>query len=235
MKKIALVFTALICLVSGIKHLADNQRQYSVKAFSPALKNRTVLIDPGHGGVDPGAVGKENVLEKHIVLEVSRRLSSYLNQGGAETIMTRETDTDLSDPDLSGLYQKKRQDLSRRVGLANNGPADCMISIHVNSIPNSSQYGAQAFYQPGSSESGKLAQAIQSELNSTLKDKLVPLARDYYITRQSGIPTIIVEIGFISNPKEYKLLQEPTYQSRIAWCLYTGLIKYFMENQLEKR
>lgn len=209
----------------------DARRQASVEALSWALRNKVVLVDPGHGGVDPGAVGENDVLEKDIVLEVGHRLASYLRQGGARVIMTRETDTDLSDPELYGLYEKKRQDLARRVALANSSSADVMISVHINSLLNSSQYGAQTFYRPDLLKSRKLARAIQSELNRSLKDRLAPLAGNYYIIRHSKIPTIIVEIGFISNPEEYKLLRDSAYQTKIAWCLYAGLVRYFVECQ----
>jgi N-acetylmuramoyl-L-alanine amidase len=227
-RKLLLVAFLVFFFTLGADRLVDARRQESVKALSRALVKKVVVVDPGHGGVDPGAVGKNNILEKDLVLEVGHRLTTFLRQGGAKVIMTRETDTDLSDPELRGLYAKKRQDLARRVALAGNSPADLLISIHINSFPNPRQHGAQTFCQAGSPASRQLALVIQKELNFFLKDdRRVPLTGNYYILKESKIPTVIVEIGFLSNPQEYKLLQDPAYQTKIAWCLYAGLVHYF--------
>ncbi len=216
------------CFTLGADRLVDVKHQESVKALSWALAEKVVVVDPGHGGVDPGAVGKNNILEKDLVLAVGHRLAALLRQGGAKVIMTRETDTDLSDPELRSLYAKKRQDLARRVALANNSRADLLISIHINSYPNPRQSGAQTFYPAGSPAGHRLALGIQKELNFFLKDdRRVPLPGNYYILKEAKIPAVIVEIGFLSNPQEYKLLQDPAYQTKIAWCLYAGLVHYF--------
>jgi N-acetylmuramoyl-L-alanine amidase CwlD len=207
---------------------AGQREQEPVKALSWALAEKVIVVDPGHGGVDPGAVGKNSALEKDIVLAIGQRLALFLRQGGATVLMTRETDTDLSDPELSGLYAKKRQDLARRVALANKSKADLLISIHINSYPDPRQHGAQTFYQRNVPESRRLAQAIQNELNSFLNDdRRAPLTGDYYILRETKIPAVIVETGFLSNPREAKKLLDPAYQSKIAFCLFTGLVRYF--------
>ncbi|MEW6424351.1 MAG: N-acetylmuramoyl-L-alanine amidase CwlD [Bacillota bacterium] len=226
--KLLLVALLAFCFTLCTNRLVDAKRQESVRALSWALATKVVVIDPGHGGVDPGAVGKNNILEKDIVLEVGHKLAVFLQQGGAQTIMTRKTDTDLSDPELRGLSAKKRQDLARRVALANDSGADLMISIHINSFPDTRQHGAQTFYQASLSESRLLALAIQKELNYLLKDdRRTPLTGNYYILKETKIPAVIVEIGFLSNPQEYRLLQDPAYQTKIAWSLYAGLVYYF--------
>ena len=208
--------------------LGEARHEESVKALSWALAGKVIVVDPGHGGVDPGAVGKNNALEKDIVLAIGHRLALFLRQGGAEVLMTRETDTDLSDPELFGLYAKKRQDLSRRVALANNSKADLLVSIHINSFPDPRQYGAQTFYQGNSPAGLRLARAIQKELNSFLNDeRREPLTGNYYLLREAKIPAVIVEVGFLSNPREAKKLSDPSYQTKIAFCLFAGLVRYF--------
>lgn len=122
-------------LLLGLHRVADARHQASISALSWVLANR-VVVDPGHGGVDPGAVGKNNVLEKDLVLAIGQKLAMYLRQAGANVTMTRETDRDLADQEISGLYERKRQDLARRVALAETLRADAMISIHVNSCTN---------------------------------------------------------------------------------------------------
>lgn len=228
--KLLAVAFLVFCFTFCANRLVDAKRQESVKALSWALVKKAVVVDPGHGGVDPGAVGKNEILEKDIVLAVGHKLAAFLQQGGAKAILTRKTDTDLSDPELTGLYAKKRQDLARRVALANESRADLMISIHTNSFPDTRRRGAQTFYQANSFESRRLALTIQKELNHLLKDdRRAPLTGNYYLLKESKIPTVIVEIGFLSNPQEYKLLQDPAYQTKIAWCLYAGLVHYFAE------
>lgn len=223
---------ALTGLWMGITRLSNMFHQRSIHALSYALADRVVVVDPGHGGVDPGAVGQNNVLEKDLVLAVGQKLALFLRQGGARVILTREGDYDLADPEITSLYQRKRQDLARRVTLANNLKADAFISIHINSFPNPSQCGAQTFVKPGSSESHALAQAIQGELNRLLKNnQRAPLAGDYYVLRYSQVPAVIIEIGFITHPREYQHLQDPLYQSKLAWCIYAGLVRFFAQTE----
>lgn len=219
---------AAACITLYAGRLLEARRQEPVKTLSWALAEKVIVVDPGHGGVDPGAVGKNNALEKDIVLAIGHRLALFLRQGGARVLMTRETDTDLSDPELFGLYAKKRQDLARRVALANNSKADLLISIHINSFPDPRQYGAQTFYQGSSPASLRLARAIQKELNFFLNDEdREPLTGNYYILRETKIPAVIVEAGFLSNPRESKKLSDPSYQTKIAFCLFAGLVRYF--------
>lgn len=218
-----------ILLLFGIFRLTVGLYHVNISTFSWSLANKFILIDPGHGGVDPGAVGKNEVLEKDIVLAVGHRLATYLRQGGARVMMTREEDIDLSDPEITGLHAKKKQDLARRVALANHLQADLLLSLHVNSFPDPNVYGGQAFYQPECSASQKIAVSIQEALNRLIKDNdRVPLPNShYYLMRQTKVPTVILEVGFISNPQEYLRLQNPGYQSKLAWSIYTGLVKHF--------
>lgn len=225
----------LLLLWMGAGHLFNFFHRQTVQALSPTLANRVVVVDPGHGGVDPGAVGPNNVLEKDLVLAVGHRLALFLRQGGARVVLSREGDYDLADPEITGLYQRKRQDLARRVELANNLQADAFVSIHINSFPNPSQCGVQVFAQPGSPASQSLAACIQEELNRSVPHtRRVPLPGNYYLLRHSRVPTVIVEIGFITNPQEYRLLQDPLYQSKLAWGIYAGLVKYFAQRTQNK-
>ncbi|WP_341473717.1 N-acetylmuramoyl-L-alanine amidase family protein [Desulfofundulus thermobenzoicus] len=235
-RNLVIAFLLLAIFSSSLHRVASARHKDSIQALSWALARRVVVVDPGHGGVDPGAVGKNNVLEKDLVLAVGHRLALYLRQAGASVTMTREEDRDLADPELQGLYKRKRQDLARRVDLAHRLKADALISIHINSFPNPSESGIQTFARADSPESYKLARCIQSEMNTLLKvNGRVPLRGDFYLLRESRVPAVIVEIGFITNPREYKLLQDPLYQSKLAWCLYAGIVKYFAEQNNEQQ
>lgn len=218
----------LLFFLSGLIEEKNNRQTVAVMSLS--LANKAILVDPGHGGYDPGVVGKGGVLEKDITLTVAKRLAANLGQAGAMVLMTRETDTDLSDPGTTGLMAKKREDLKRRVALANDNKADLYISIHVNSFPSPNSRGAQCFVQPGSTESKKAAMHIQSELARLLNNTdRQPKEVDYFITRNTLMPTVIVETGFITNGAEEKLLQDEEYQSKLAWAIYAGVVKYFAQ------
>ncbi len=229
--KLILFSSLLVVLLVGYKAVASSIEGRSISALSWAVAGRLIVVDPGHGGDDPGAVGRTGAFEKDIVLAVAKNLASILSQAGAEAVLTRENDLDLSDAGLYDLHVRKMQDLSRRVALANNREADLFISIHVNSFPDVQENGAQAFSQPGSTEGRKLSRAIQHELNRFLaypgrEAKQV----DYYICRMVKMPGSIVEIGFISNPEEEKLMLDPNYQYRTAWAIYAGIVRYFAQS-----
>jgi len=220
-KKIGLlVVAAALALTLGLGSvMALNQ---VVPATSWAIANRLIIVDPGHGGIDPGAVGFNGLLEKEIVLKTGNHLQKILNQAGADVIMTRTTDTELN--------RRKREDLALRVDMANKKKADLYISIHVNSFPSSRWRGAQTFYQKNQPESKKLAEAIQTELIGVMKNttrKAKP--EDYYTTRNTNMPAVIVEIGFISNPAEAKLMVKNEYQRKLALAIYSGIANYYAE------
>lgn len=220
------VLTLLALPVAKYMDTRASQQSQAVLAWS--VVNKVIVVDPGHGGFDPGVVGEKGVMEKDITLAIGKRLAADLRQAGAIVLMTRETDIDLSEPGTVGLVEKKREDLKNRVALANGHKADLLISIHVNSFPSTAPHGAQTFVQPGFPESKKAGQAIQSDLANFLKntDRLTKEA-DYYITRNTSIPAVLVETGFISNASESRLLQDPAYQGKVSWAIYAGIARYF--------
>ncbi|HBV96130.1 MAG TPA: cell wall hydrolase [Desulfotomaculum sp.] len=197
----------------------------SVEALSTAMAGKVIVIDPGHGGKDPGSRGSSGAEEKDITLEISKKLAYMLGQAGASVLLTRDCDMWLADPEAP---HKKRSDLTRRVEIANSNNADAFVSIHANSfIHDRGQRGAQTFSQPGSEDGKLLSSVVQEELSRILGNtKRKPKEIDYFI-RRSKVPAIIVEVGFLSNPSEEKLLLDPAYQSKVAFAVYGGLVKYF--------
>jgi len=196
------------------------------KIWSWTLGNRVVVIDAGHGGVDPGAVGKSKVLEKDVTLAVSKRLQVLVEQGGAKTIMVREDDRDLGT--AQGLLKRKREDLAGRIQLAMDVQAEVYLSIHANSFPDPKLTGAQTFYHSGSPEGKLLAQSIQKELNSMTQGKRVAKGnQDIYVLKKARQAAVTVELGFLSNLEEEQLLTTPEYQEKLAIAIYQGLSVYF--------
>lgn len=235
LKKKFFVLLALLLLLFyfGAGFFKERAARQEVAALSWAVTHKVIVVDPGHGGTDPGLVGNNGVPEKDINLAIAKNLADILRQSGAMVLMTGETDPDPSEPGTSGRSAKKEDDLTRRVASANKHKADLYISIHVNSDPAAARHGARAFVQSGLPNSKPAGQSIQSELSAQLKntDRLVKEV-DYYVTRDTTVPAVLVEAGFITNEKESRLLQDSVYQNKVARSIYAGIVKYF--DQLEK-
>ena len=187
---------------------------------------RIVVVDAGHGGVDPGKIGVDDSLEKDINLEIAERLKTILEQQDIQVVMTREEDKGLYEETASN---KKAQDLKKRCSLINEGQADCAVSIHQNSYHEEYVKGAQVFYYGNSRDAERLAELIQTRLKEGVdpeNNRQAKANESYYLLKKTSIPVVIVECGFLSNWEEAKLLQEEEYQNRIAWAVAMGTIRY---------
>lgn len=188
------------------------------------LQDKTIYIDPGHGGVDPGAVYKD-VYEENINLEISLKLKEVLEKNGAIVLMTRDGDYDLSSKNAS---LRKRSDLYNRSKLINDSNADLYLSIHLNAEPTGVWSGAQTFYDDVNSNNIVLAEFIQKELKNDLKTKRTyKKINDGYLYQRVKTPGVLIEVGFLSNSVERQYLQKDEYQYKIATSITKGIKKYF--------
>jgi len=196
------------------------------EVLSYAVANKVIVIDPGHGGIDTGA-SRGNVVEKDITLAIAKRLAKDLSQGGAMVILLRENGKDLAGDDFQGrIRDRKRKDMNTRVRRANEAKADMLISIHTNAEVGSTSSGAQTFYQPGNEKSKIIAVAIQEELGRLLGNtKRKAVGGKYFVLEKTHMPAVIVEVGFISNPREARLLTDETYQSQVAYAIFSGVTR----------
>lgn len=195
--------------------------------LSSSLKNKVIVIDPGHGGADPGAQSS-GLKEKDINLDISLRLRDYLESKGCIVILTREVDKDFYLPGFVLGRMAKRAELDKRINLATENNADLFISVHTNSFPRPNTYGMETYYYLKSSPGKALAEVIQKQLSLLQSDnKRKSKAGDYYLINQSKMPAVIVEVGFISNPRERNLLLSNTYRDSIASAIGTGIEHYF--------
>lgn len=229
-QKVVFALLLLIVLVGALyPYYISCQERQAVEALSWSVASKIIVIDPGHGGIDPGCVGRTGVEEKEINLELARRLAVFFNQAGALVIMTREGDYDLSEAkNRAHLNLRKKDDLDARVETAEKYGADLFLSIHVNAIPLSECWGPQVFYHPRSRESKRLASLIQQELIKTIGESYRWVKpEDFFVLRSVKCPAVIVEAGFISHPREETLLKDPIYQNKLAWCVYAGVVRYF--------
>ena len=187
---------------------------------------KVIVIDPGHGGFDPGKVGVNDVLEKDINLSIAQKLQSLLEQNGILVVMTREEDKDLASENAAN---RKNEDLRARVHLLQETSPVLMVSIHQNSYPEADVDGAQVFYYSGSEEGKLLGTIVQESLKSEIKDgnhRVAKANKDYYLLKKSVCPAVIVECGFLSNPKEAVLLATEEYQEKLAFAIHLGILEY---------
>lgn len=207
------------------------QRQAADSTYNQQQDTCIVLLDAGHGGNDPGKVSLEGCLEKDLNLKIAMKLKAILESQDIQVVMTRTED--------KGLYEesdsnKKAADMRKRVALAKEVNADILVSVHMNSYTSPEVCGGQVFYYATSKEGKELAEDIQKEVSkvSVLNSKRSAKANDnYYMLRNSSVPAIIVECGFLSNPEEAALLKTEEYQEKIAWAIHMGIMKYFNKNK----
>ena len=152
-----------------------------------------------------------------------------LEQSGCTVILTRSDKNAIYDLDSKTLREKKVSDIKNRVKMGNESSADMFVSIHLNKIPQSQYYGWQCFYNTRNEKSIELAKCIQSAMNEAIQkeNNRVAMKLDtVYIMKNVEIPISIVECGFLSNPEEEKQLLDDTYQERLAWGIYNGIMAY---------
>ena len=188
-----------------------------------------VVIDPGHGGNDPGGIGVSGVLEKDVNLSVALFLKENLEQQGIEVVMTRDTDRGLYSESTSN---KKKEDLAKRIQIIEETDPDFVLCIHQNIFTDAKYSGAQVFYYKDSAEGARLASCIQDQLIAGVdpENTRVPKSNmNYYMLKQSPVPIVIVECGFLSNAEEESKLGTEDYQRKLAWNIFLGTMHYLNE------
>lgn len=188
------------------------------------LLGKVIYLDPGHGGVDPGAMYKDTK-EKDINLEISKRLENRLTQLGAIVYLTRYGDYDLA---ANYTINRKRSDLSRRGNIINKSNCDLFLSIHLNAEETGVWKGAQTFYHTNHPKNKKIAQLIQNQFKKDLNSKRKAKNKnDLYLQKRITIPGVLIEVGFLSNDNERYLLKQESYQEKVSLSIVNALLKYF--------
>jgi N-acetylmuramoyl-L-alanine amidase len=195
----------------------------SLHYYAPSLKSRTIVLDAGHGGSDPGAIGAGGTREKDVTLEVTQKLKRMLSAAGANVVLTREDDRDVYAPNATGA-----QELGARVNVAEKNRAAVLISIHANSFSNPEASGTGTYYYAESRASARLAKCLQSGMMDKVatRDRGTPTA-NFYVLKRSSMPAALVELAFISNYGEERLLASESGQQKLAEGLYEGIVRYF--------
>lgn len=206
----------IICL-SGVSYV-------SATSNSAPLLGKVIYLDPGHGGLDPGAMYK-NIMEKDINLEISKKLDTKLSSLGAIVYQTRYGDYDLS---VTHSINRKRSDLSRRGNIINDSECDLYLSIHLNAEETSAWRGAQVFYDDINPENIKIGKIMQEEFSTNLYSRRkMKKVGDLYLSRWVKRPGVLLELGFLSNPNDRYLLKSSKYQDKLVDVITGGVLKYF--------
>ncbi len=194
-----------------IKKYDDNARVI-INVKEATIKKYKVVLDPGHGGADSGAVGAMGTKEKTIVLAIASKVGNILAKNGVDVVYTRTID--------------KTQSLQAKCDVSNNAKPNYFVSIHANSYSAPTVSGIETFYKSGSVAGQKLAQAVQTELiKSTGRvDRKIKTA-GFYVLNNTNTTAILVETSFLSNATEEKLLLTEAYQIKLAKAISTGILK----------
>lgn len=187
------------------------------------IKGKIITLDPGHGGSDPGAIGASGLKEKQITLEISMRVKELLEKEGAKVYMTRTTDKDVYGPNASD-----RAELQARVNVAEKYNSDLFISLHINSSVNKSVGGFSSYYYPKTDNDLKIAKDIQDKFAKNFGvDNLGVRQANFYVVKRCSMPATLLEMCFISNPKEEKLMKSRWFQKKTARLIVEGVENYF--------
>lgn len=224
---IILVLTLILFLSGLTYYLAE-------PVFGPdpgpgVLQKVRILIDPGHGGIDPGTGDKFKLYEKDINLDLAFRLRALLEPKGAAVELTRWSDQELSylSPDMKA--GRHRRDLWGRVFLAQAYDTALLISLHVNSSTDETERGSIVFYAQGSEEGKALARAVQAQLlklQPYSKQRALPTT-SMRVVNSTHCLTILVEIGFITNSDDRRQMQDVEYREQLAQAIARGIQEFF--------
>lgn len=229
------LWTITIIIFVGLASIFYANVKYSMSATNSKIKvndgrDMLILVDPGHGGIDGGALSSKGTMEKDINLKISLKLKDLLQQQGYEVMLTREEDKGLY-TDEGTIRKKKIEDLNNRCKIKKESNCDMFISIHLNMFPEAKYYGAQVWYSKNK-DSERLAKIIQEnfklDLDSTNNRKEKPALDAYKVLRVSdNMPSVLVECGFLSNPVEEEKLKSDEYQNKIAEVITKSVKMYY--------
>jgi N-acetylmuramoyl-L-alanine amidase len=193
---------------------------------SGGLKGKKITLDPGHGGTDTGAIGADGLLEKDVTLPVAMKVRDILTNRGAIVSMTRTTDVDVFGPDATD-----REELQARVDVAEKNDADLFISIHCNANTNREIGGFSTYYHEKSKYDYLIANELENAMMKTgnFKDLGVRYA-NLYVNKRCSMPGALVEMLFVSNRREEKILRSNWFRTKLANAIADGIENFYKHN-----
>ena len=202
----------------------DADRWIGMHTLNQKTAKYTVVIDSGHGGVDPGKIGVDGVYEKDINLAITEKVKKCLEKEKITAELTRKEDKGLG---TTGDGSKKTEDMQARVKMINETKPVLTVSIHQNSYEDPEIHGAQVFYYSHSREGEAVAKILQESLQEIDPEnhRRAKANETYYLLRRTKVPTVIVECGFLTNPEEAEKLSGEEYQEQVAEAVAKGIAK----------
>ena len=188
-----------------------------------------IVLDAGHGYPDGGAVGSDGTQEKDINLAITEKLREVLEGRGYVVVMTRDGDSGLQDESAGTIREMKKSDMNKRREIVEKSGADLFLSIHMNSFSDPKVSGLHIFYDKAHPEAETLAKSIQQKIGEVTgaETHTVKTADDgLFLMKNSPIPAILAECGFLSNPDEVEKLKDEAYQAKIAWAIAEAIGEY---------
>lgn len=209
--------------------------QTAAPALAAGGERAVIILDPGHGGGDGGAVGVDGIVEKDLNLAIALTLRDLLTLNGFDVVMTREEDISIHDAGVTGTKKQKTSDLRNRLAMQGQYRNPIFISIHQNKFGDAKQNGTQVFYGPQNPGSALLAGTVQRNVVEMLQPENKRLSKkgekNLFVIYEAKCPAIMVECGFLSNPAEAKKLMDGSYRSRLAFATLRSVIEY-LEGEL---
>ena len=207
----------------GIRNTVPYRSAISLEQFK-SKKQKTVVLDAGHGGYDSGTKSESGILEKDLNLEITTKIAEFLVCYDVRVVMTRTDDTA---PDLIEGHSRKRGEILSRAKIASDERADLFLSVHMNSFPQSSCRGTQVFYSAKNEQNQVIATTLQSAISTMLQPDNSRVAKEtdlIFLLSNLDCPAALVECGFLSNRQDTQLLCDAQYQSKIAFCIAQAII-----------
>jgi len=229
-KRIVFLVLFLAVFFVFVLFIANRNNDKSLMTLTSPIKNSTVIIDPGHGGPDGGAVGIDGTIEKDINLSIALKLRDVLDLCGINTLMTRETDVSIHDSGIEGIRRQKISDIKNRFNLIEGTENAVYVSIHQNHFSSQKYKGTQVFYSPNNPESKRFAQVLQEDFISFIQPQNIRQCKksgtEIYLLYHARCPAVMIECGFLSNPEETQMLKSDEYQNKLSIVAADGIVKF---------
>ncbi len=194
-----------------------------------AVERPIIVLDPGHGGLDSGAVGGNGTLEKDVNLSIVRILRDMLELSGFDVVLTRSEDISIYDAGVEGIRNQKLSDMDNRLEIVQSYPDSIFLCIHQNNYTDPKYFGGQMFYNNNTPNNRTLAQIMQNKFAELQpgNDREIKLSGDeLFLLKSNPNPSLMIECGFLSNPDEEARLSTWEYQQQVAFSIYGGLMEY---------
>ncbi|MEG1730060.1 MAG: N-acetylmuramoyl-L-alanine amidase [Oscillospiraceae bacterium] len=236
LKSVILFSIALFLLLLALFFInfSNNEQDAALSVFDEQMP-MVLVIDPGHGGEDGGAVSKEGTLESQINLDISRRIAALAGFTGTACVLTRESNEIDYPAEAKTVARRKAYDLKARAKLINATDGGVLISVHQNHFTHSSPHGPQVFYAT-TEGSNELGSQVQLALNTALLPEnrrlASPVAKNIYLFKHVSCPAVLAECGFLSNPLEAKLLATESYRLKISFALICAFFQYSSNDKI---